>query len=218
MHSRWLLLPAASLSLFVTSCGSGGGGSTAGNPQGLGPFDSRGNYVEAWADSPSQWKKGSSQQIADAQPDRAASNDIPVTPEFVKVEEVPSNAVPYQQGGSTTVAYKKPTPTQVAKVSPRTTPTPTVAQTTPKTTTKSKPSTTVAKSTPKAKTTAKTTSKSSPKATAKAKPKSSSHTVKSGDNLYNIAKRYGTSVAAIQKANGTKGAMIRPGQSLVIPR
>jgi membrane-bound lytic murein transglycosylase D len=52
----------------------------------------------------------------------------------------------------------------------------------------------------------------------KAKPKSSSHTVKSGDNLYNIAKRYGTSVAAIQKANGTKGAMIRPGQSLVIPR
>ena len=37
-------------------------------------------------------------------------------------------------------------------------------------------------------------------------------------NLYNIAKRYGTTVGAIQKANGISGAMIRPGQSLAIPR
>lgn len=215
MHSRWLLLPAASLSLFITSCGSGGGGSTAGNPQGLGPFDSRGNYVEAWADNPSQWKKGSSssQQLADAQPDRAAATDIPVSPEFVKVEEVPSNAVPYQQGGTTTtVVYKKPTPEAatnrtVAKNTSK------PSSTTTRSTTKPKPSSTVAKSTPKPKATVKKELVKS-----KPKPKSSSHTVKSGDNLYNIAKRYGTSVAAIQKANGTKGAMIRPGQSLVIPR
>jgi LysM repeat protein len=211
MHSRWLLLPAASLFLFLNSCANKGGGfAGTSNPSGTGPFDSRGNYVEAWADNPSAWRKGNNTQVAEATPDRAAATDIPVSPEFVKVEEVPyqQNTVPYQQGSTTTtVVYKKPTPTPVAKVSPKPT---TVA----KTTTKSKPSSTVAKSTPKAK----TTTKSTPKATAKAKPKSSSHTVKSGDNLYNIAKRYGTSVAAIQKANGTKGAMIKPGQSLVIPR
>jgi len=227
MHSRWLLLPAASLSLFFVSCANKGpGGSIAGgNPQGLGPFDSRGNYVESWADNPSQWKKGSSSQVADATPDRAASTTIPVSPEFVKVEEVPANSVPYQQG-PTTVTYKKTTPTPTrrhveeedAPKSKSTTKSTAVAKNTSKsspsssskTTTKSKSSSTVAKSTPK-----KATVK---KELVKSKPKSTSHTVKSGDNLYNIAKRYGTSVAAIQKANGTKGAMIKPGQSLVIPR
>jgi LysM repeat protein len=226
MHSRWLLLPAASFSLFFASCANKGGGIAGStNPQGLGPFDSRGNYVEAWADSPSQWKKGSSHQIADAQPDRAASTTIPVSPEFVKVEEVPSNAVPYQQG-PTTVVYKKSTPTPTRHVEEEDAPksktkSTAVAKNTSKsspsssskTTTKSKSSSSVAKSTPKPKTTVK-------KELVKSKPKakSTSHTVKSGDNLYNIAKRYGTSVSAIQKANGTKSAMIRPGQSLVIPR
>jgi LysM repeat protein len=219
MQSRWLFLPAASLFSFLASCANHGGGSTASsNPQGLGPFDSRGNYVEAWADSPSQWKKGSSSQIADAQPDRSAATDIPVSPEFVKVEEVPGNAVPYQQQSNTTttVVYKKPTQTPVARVSPERTVaknTSSTTKSTAKSTTKSKSSSTVAKSTPKPKATVKKELVKS-----KSKPKSSSHTVKSGDNLYNIAKRYGTSVAALQKANGTKGAMIRPGQSLVIPR
>lgn len=220
MHSRWLLLPAASLSLIFTSCANKSGGGIAGSthPQGLGPFDSRGNYVEAWADSPSQWKKGSSTQVADAQPDRTASPNIPVSPEFVVVEETPA-----KPQTTTTVVYKKPTPapthveeedapkskpksTAVAKNTSKTSPA-------SKTTTKSKSSSTVAKSTPKPKATVK-------KELVKSKPKakSTSHTVKSGDNLYNIAKRYGTSVAAIQKANGTKGAMIKPGQSLVIPR
>jgi len=211
MQSRWLLLPAASFLVFLNSCANNGGGlAGSSNPAGTGPFDSRGNYVEAWADNPSAWRKGNNTQVAEASPDRAASNDIPVSPEFVKVEEVPyqQNVVPYQQGPTTTVVYKKPAPTPVAKVSPKPT---TVAKAS---SSRSKPSSTVAKSTPKAK----TTTKSSPKATVKAKPKSSSHTVKSGDNLYNIAKRYGTSVAAIQKANGVKGSMIRPGQSLVIPR
>ena len=52
----------------------------------------------------------------------------------------------------------------------------------------------------------------------KAKPKSSSYTVRSGDSLYAIAKRHGTTIGAVQKANGIKGSLIRPGQSLVIPR
>lgn len=60
--------------------------------------------------------------------------------------------------------------------------------------------------------------KPKPKAVVKAKPKTTRHTVRAGENLYNIAKRYGTSVTAVQKANGIKGSLIRPGQSLVIPR
>jgi LysM repeat protein len=46
---------------------------------------------------------------------------------------------------------------------------------------------------------------------------SSSHTVSKGDTLYNISKRYGTSVSAIQRANGINGDLIRLGETLVIP-
>ena len=217
MHSRWLLLPAASLFLFLNSCANNGGGiAGTSNPSGTGPFDSRGNYVEAWADNPSAWRKGNNTQVAEAEPDRAAATDIPVSPEFVKVEEVPSNAVPYQQGATTTtVVYKKPTPSAVTRSAPERTVAKNTSKpsSTTKSTTRPKPSSTVAKSTTKPKASVKKELVKS-----KAKPKSSSHTVKSGDNLFNIAKRYGTSVSAIQKANGVKGATIRPGQSLKIPR
>lgn len=199
MHSRWLLLPAASLSLFLASCTNGTGPLANNNPAGTGPFDSRGNYIEAWADNPSAWRKGNN-QVVEAEPDRPAATDIPVTAPPV----IAANESPKPITTTTTVVYKKPTPSPVVKVTPK----PTVAKTTTKSTTSKA---TTAKSTPKAKTSTK-------KATVKAKPKSTRHTVKSGDNLYNIAKRYGTSVSAIQKANGTKGSMIRPGQALVIPR
>lgn len=46
-----------------------------------------------------------------------------------------------------------------------------------------------------------------------------SYKVKSGDSLYSIAKRYpGVTTADLQKANGLKGADIRPGQILKIPK
>ncbi len=44
-----------------------------------------------------------------------------------------------------------------------------------------------------------------------------SHTVKKGENLYRISLRYGTTVSAIQRANGITGTTIHPGQSLRIP-
>lgn len=49
--------------------------------------------------------------------------------------------------------------------------------------------------------------------------KASSHTVKSGDNLSNIAKRYGTTVEALKKANGIKGDgdEIHPGDKIQLP-
>lgn len=49
--------------------------------------------------------------------------------------------------------------------------------------------------------------------------KSRSYTVKSGDSLYSIAKRYpGVSTNDLLKANGLSSASIRPGQVLKIPR
>ena len=44
------------------------------------------------------------------------------------------------------------------------------------------------------------------------------HTVRSGDSLYSIARRYGSSVSAIRQANALRGSLIRPGQNLIVPR
>jgi hypothetical protein len=51
-----------------------------------------------------------------------------------------------------------------------------------------------------------------------APPKVVRHTVKKGDTLSAIARRYGSSVSSIQRANGLKGTIIRIGQSLKIPK
>lgn len=64
--------------------------------------------------------------------------------------------------------------------------------------------------------------KSSP-TTIKPKPKPkppavTRHTVKRGDTLSSIAKRYKTTISKIQTANGIKGSVIRLGQTLKIPR
>ena len=45
----------------------------------------------------------------------------------------------------------------------------------------------------------------------------SSHTVQKGDTLFNISRRYGTTVNAIRQANGINGDLIRLGETLVIP-
>lgn len=52
----------------------------------------------------------------------------------------------------------------------------------------------------------------------KVKPKTIRYTVKKGDSLSVIAGRNGTSVTALRKANGISGSLIRPGQSLIIPK
>jgi len=46
---------------------------------------------------------------------------------------------------------------------------------------------------------------------------SKAHTVASGENLYRISQKHGTTVAALKSANGLTGDGIRAGQSLVIP-
>lgn len=47
---------------------------------------------------------------------------------------------------------------------------------------------------------------------------STRHTVKRGDTLYGLARKYGTSVSKIQRANSLRGSTIRIGQRLTIPR
>ena len=42
------------------------------------------------------------------------------------------------------------------------------------------------------------------------------HVVQRGENLSTISRRYGTSVAAVQTANGLRGSVIQPGQRLII--
>lgn len=46
----------------------------------------------------------------------------------------------------------------------------------------------------------------------------SNHTVKAGENLSTIAKKYGTTAAELQKANGLKGDKILPGDNLKLPK
>jgi N-acetylmuramoyl-L-alanine amidase len=50
-----------------------------------------------------------------------------------------------------------------------------------------------------------------------AKPSSRYHVVKKGDTLYGLSRRYGTSVSAIQRANGLRGSTIGIGKKLRIP-
>lgn len=44
------------------------------------------------------------------------------------------------------------------------------------------------------------------------------HSVRSGESLYVIAHRYGSTVSAIRQANGLRGSLIHPGQTLIVPR
>ncbi|NNJ86721.1 MAG: LysM peptidoglycan-binding domain-containing protein [Akkermansiaceae bacterium] len=49
------------------------------------------------------------------------------------------------------------------------------------------------------------------------RPSSRYHTVKRGDTLYGLSRRYKTSVSAIQRANHLKGTVIGIGKRLRIP-
>ncbi len=65
--------------------------------------------------------------------------------------------------------------------------------------------------------TKKETAKNTTKASTAKKSKQTTHTIKSGENLGRIAKKYGVTVDAIKKANGMKSDAIRAGAELKIP-
>jgi LysM repeat protein len=65
--------------------------------------------------------------------------------------------------------------------------------------------------------TAKPSARANP--TAKSPPTTrKSHTVKPGESLYSISRRYDVSVLALKNANGLKSNLLRAGQRLTIPR
>jgi LysM repeat protein len=247
---RWLrlfaLLFLPLFTLLLPSCVSNNTGSNPGkHPSGIGPFDRNGNYVEAWADTPSQWGKKSSFSMAS---NSAADTD---TPSVASNEEPPADAVPLPLSGSSTQTVVKTTPpvrksseVEVASLSrskPKATrnvddddrPKSTVKKST---TTKGKQLVAKnSKSKPTAKELAAAKAKAKSKATASASAKSKSkakatastttkkkpatrYTVKKGDNLVKIADRYNTTAAAIKKANGLKNTVVSPGKTLVIPK
>ena len=198
-----LWIPATcALALALTSCGNSGS-SAGGNPQGsAGPFDGRGNYVEEWADNPSKWRRGG----GSPSPHEMRSDRLP---EIAKNDQPPQNSNPLPP---TTVSRT----TTVISQTQVTRPQPTAARTTevvrPRASA-SKSESVVAKAKPKP--------KAKPvvaKAKIKPKPKATRYVVKKGDSLSAIASRTGASVSAIKSENGISGTLIRPGQSLVIPK
>jgi len=109
---RWLrlfaLLSLPLLSLVLPSCVSDKTTANPGkHPSGIGPFDRNGNYVEAWADTPSKWGKKSKFSMASTSAP-AADND---TPAVASNEEPPADAVPLPPSGSSSTQMVKATST-----------------------------------------------------------------------------------------------------------
>ncbi|MCX8497357.1 MAG: LysM peptidoglycan-binding domain-containing protein [Akkermansiaceae bacterium] len=195
----WISASCA-LVMALASCTNFGGGpgfGTTGSQQaGTGPFDENGNYVEAWADNPSKWRKSGGARS----PHELGTDEIP---KIAKSEQPPQNSIPLYP--STLFARSKSSgakpKVELAKAA--------AAKSSVKSATK-----TAEKSS--AKTTGKsTTAKASP---AKSPTKSTRYVIKQGDSLSSIASRMGCSVAALKSANGISGTAIRAGRSLTIPR
>jgi LysM repeat protein len=184
-----LWIPAwCTLVLALSHCADSGGGGS--QLAGTGPFDRHGRYIEEWADNPSKWRKPGNAPS----PHELKSDDVP---EIALNEQPPQNANP--------LAPSKPAPViSQTVVTPKPSATPKPKTTT--TTATAKPKPVAAKPKPK------------PVVKAKPKPKSVTYVVKKGDSLSVIAGRTGSSVSAIQRANGISGTLIRPGQVLKIPK
>ncbi len=199
---KWLcaiaVLSIVALGLIGCSNSTTSGGPSGTQYPGVGPFDAQGNYVEEWADNPTKWKRPG------AAPRKPASEPTPEpTPQLAVNDQPPMNSVPL----ATSQPESTPSPRAVA---PAVSSVASSAEVKPKV--RPKVSETVvreAKPKPKPKLV---------KAKPKPKPKVTRYVVKKGDSLSAIASRQGSSVAAIQKANGISGSIIRPGQSLVIPK
>ena len=188
------------LSGILSSCSSGGAGGGLADT-GYGPFNSRGDYVEEWADNPAKWNRRALAQnnvpdLGDAEPILMASNDAPpsnLSPMTSVAPSRPSTAAKPKSAGASTIAANRSSNAN------------TVAST------KSKSSPTLAKTSTKL-------TPSTKKQTVSLKSQPARVTVKKGDTLSALASRHGSSVSAIQRANGMRDTKIVVGRSLVIPR
>ena len=94
---------------FLTQCGTGYAPSTS---TVTGPFDSRGNYVEEWADSPEKWHRPSAPSSPSSRPKPTYEQRNPAPPQIAAVERRPSPTV------STPKPKPKPKPV-VVKLKPK---------------------------------------------------------------------------------------------------
>ena len=183
-----LILLSSSCAMFLLLTGCGNQ-QASNDPLGTGPFDGNGDYREEWANDPSKWRKPSNRNQMPSPAD-----DLPV---ITRNEQPPANANPL---GPQIAANNTKTTTSRTQSTPRETVRNTETKKSATVVSKPKPKPVVVKAKPKP------------------KPKVTRYLVKSGDSLSRIASRNGSSVSAIQRANGISGTLIRPGQSLVIPK
>jgi LysM repeat protein len=160
------------------------------------PFDARGNYVAAWA---AEGSRGAG-RLPPPQPDPGSSSYEHEEPPAPRVQSTPPP--PPISTPSRVVVSSSPPPARPSS-------------------SYSAPAPTVRTSPPARKTPTTASSSSRKPSTSKSSSKSSgsvSHNVKPGDTLYGLALRYKSTVAKIKSANGLKSDLIRPGQTLRIPR
>lgn len=217
--------------MLLASCGSTGS-SGNNNLSGTGPFDSRGNYIEEWADNPSKWKRGggrvptkpgeslvmNDEPPADSIPIPTAENtrqpgQISSTPVIARNTQS-SNSLSSTRRPSNTISRSGSGNSSTGRSSSSTVKSTSGSTRSASHSSARKPSAATASSKPKAK----TKSEVAAKKPAPKKPASARYTVKKGDTLSAIAARNKTSVSALQRANGIKGSIIQPGKSLVIPK
>ncbi|WAC20676.1 LysM peptidoglycan-binding domain-containing protein [Luteolibacter sp. SL250] len=126
---------AGCTALLLASCGSTGSTASNNNPSGTGPFDSRGNYIEEWADNPSKWKRGGS-QTGDAlvMNDEPPSDSVPIptaenTPQPGRISSTPVISRPTQvKTASRTTTTTRRTSASTASTKPKATAKKTVAK------------------------------------------------------------------------------------------
>ncbi len=211
--SIWL--PASSaLVLILSGCTNQ---NDPNDPLGTGPYDAQGNYHEEWADDPTKWRK----------PGKRASTPADDLPMVAKNDQPPLNANPLATGSQKlppAVVDSMPRETtrhgQEVEIASRSrSSSGSVKSKSRHTDSSDEPKKTTRSSSNNAsKSHSKSTSKSHSSSKSKSKSSSTRHTVKKGDSLSSIAKKYGSSVSAIQKANGLSGTMIRDGKTLVVPK
>lgn len=196
-----------SVSLTLASC-SGGGGDSASLAQG--PFDEDGNYIEAWADRPpSKSKRKSIKREIKESKTRLA-----------KVERKPKpKPLPIAKPAPIPTYTPPPIIEQPAIVSRTPAPAPARPQPTSRENAPLALASVAPPPKPKPKPQPIATKPKPPVVKPKPEPAPvvQTHTVKKGDTLYSLSRRYETTVSAIQKANGLRGTNIRIGQVLKLP-
>lgn len=157
-------------------------------------------------------------------PQRRSMETVPQVPAPAPKQETPVTIVPAAPSAQETPSTETTTSVPQRRVYGSTTrnTTPETATSTapekPKTTEKAANQQTVSSKNKAATNKADKPSKAKTKKNKKKTSKPKTYTVKSGDSLERIAKRNGTTVKALQRANGIKGSRIRPGQKLTIPK